>query len=422
MLIDGTQRRQNEQENTMLTGGQQGSGMSTSMAANPRAGQTTQAGTPTKSGSWTNLSQYLDKNQSNATQTANRIGQATQQVASGAQAKLGEAATAGQQAQNQLQEIAGNQEFIQSAFEDPTQFVQNQSNLERFRGLRDTMNADPADTINQFNTTATQAATEAGRAAQRLKQLQTQGGLTNELRSIRQTPRYSAGSQALDRFLLTGTEPGKQAIQSAVQQGEQIAGDTRLQDLANSMNQVAGGLNTNLLTADQIKNLGLQRQNEFQSGLMGQLTPEQVQARALEQFYGGDQQKFQTAQEKANIYRQDQQNLQGMMDEVSNVNRAIQDVQRQLQGRVPMGIEYNQLQNQLNELLFAQQFAQGSLNAAQGRIQDFQTNYQSAYDPYQQYVTSPTAERALASNDVAKLKALAQLSGLSVDDFLGARI
>lgn len=419
MLIDGTQRRQNEQENTMLTGGQQGSGMSTSMAANPRAGQTTQAGAPTKSGSWTNLSQYLDKNQSNATQTANRIGQATQQVASGAQAKLGEAETAGQEAQNQLQEIAGNQQFIQSAFEDPTQFVQNQTNLERFRGLRDTMNANPAQAINQFNTTATQAATEAGQAAQRLKQLQTQGGITNELRQVRQTPRYSAGSQALDRFLLTGTEPGQQVIQSAVQQGEQIAGDTRLQDLANQMNEVAGGLNTNLLTADQIKNLGLQKQNEFQSGLQGQLTPEQVQARALEQFYGGDQGQYTTAQTAANKAKQAEQYLPTMQQDLQRYQTRVNEINQFLaaHGSNPA------LENERTYLMdYGINLVGPMVQDMQNDLNTFNTQYKPAYDQYSQYTTDPTAERALATNDVAKLRALAQLSGLSVDEFLGARI
>lgn len=470
MLVDGT-KRQEEGENTMLTQGGSNQIQGTSVAGNPGMGQMTKGG-PTKSGSWTNLNQYLDRNQANISQTAGRVGQTTSQLANQAQQRLGQAEQAGQQANQNLTQLKENQDFVQSAFEDPTAFVQDQTNLERFRGLRDTLNANPAQTVNQFNETATQAATEAGQTAQRLKALQSQGGLTNELRQIRQTPRYSAGSQALDRFLLTGSDQGRNVIEGAVGQGRAISEDQRLQNVANQINQTTQGLNQNLLTADQIKNMTNQQQQDYINSL-GPINQERMQAALLDDIFGGDAEAKRIALRDVERYnnnlrtieqnKQGQARLNDLYGQIQQSGVLTPELRTQLQGilrenfSAPQFGNYNPLlgtynattpfEEAYNNIMGNNWAAQNMTDAEKARIiydtlnptysnniaaftQGAETmrnregfsDRLSQVERYNQANANPTTQNALRQNEVARLRALAQLSGLSVDDFLGARI
>jgi len=248
MLIDGTKR--NQEENTMI-GGQP----SANITGTSTVGQTGSKG-PTQSGSFTNLNKYIQANQGANNQTINKLNTTAQNTAGQAQSAINQAKTVGTTAQQNLDKYQQDQGFVKSSLEDPLKNV----NFDRFTQLRTGFNANPAQEQSQFDTATAQANATRTQKANELQNYTTSGGLTDWLRTQRQSPRYSQGSQSLDKFLIKGTNEGAQALQNIGQQAKQFQAEPEdFNTIRQGIQTRAQALDPNLMSAEQIQNATNQR-------------------------------------------------------------------------------------------------------------------------------------------------------------------
>jgi hypothetical protein len=249
MLIDGTKRNQEEQ-NPMI-GGQP----SSNITGTSNVGQTGSRG-GTASGGFTNLNKYLQANQGANNQTINKLSNTAQQSAGQAQQAINQAKDVGTSAQQNLDQFQNDQQFVSQALANPLQAP----DISRFNRLRTGFNASPAQQQQKFDTATAEANTVRSQKANELQNLTTSGGLTDWLRSQRQSPRYSQGSQSLDRFLIKGTDEGSQALQNIGQQAQSLQAEPdAFSNIRQGIQTRAQALDPNLMTASQIQNASAQR-------------------------------------------------------------------------------------------------------------------------------------------------------------------
>jgi hypothetical protein len=249
MLIDGTKRNQEEQ-NPMI-GGQP----SSNITGTSNVGQTGSRG-GTASGGFTNLNKYLQANQGANNQTINKLSNTAQQSAGQAQQAINQAKDVGTSAQQNLDQFQNDQQFVSQALANPLQ----SPDISRFNRLRTGFNASPAQQQQKFDTATAEANTVRSQKANELQNLTTSGGLTDWLRSQRQSPRYSQGSQSLDRFLIKGTDEGSQALQNIGQQAQSLQAEPdAFSNIRQGIQTRAQALDPNLMSASQIQNASAQR-------------------------------------------------------------------------------------------------------------------------------------------------------------------
>ena len=377
MLIDGTQRKEQEGgENTTLGGtGQQS--VTLSSGGGQTATQPNQAQKPSSSGSWTNLKSYI-QNPNNA--TVNRIQQTGQNKLQSAQGAISQAQNVGQSAQKELSGIRENQQFAQNIFQDPTKA--SQEDINRFTNLRTSAQFDPSKPVSQFQETANQARQTQGQTAQTLQGLQTQGGISDYIRSIRQSPRFTQGSMALDKFLTTATDQGRQATQNLAQQGRALGERQDIQTLESQIGDMYGQIDPNLLAAQQFQNLANQRKQGFVSELEPNITEQRARQNIARNIFG------------------------------ENADQDIANAQ-QAQKLVNQKLDFDQINQSL--LAIDRDLANLSRTAPQ--------NLDTLYKQYTTQIAQPLrAEQALTADEIARLNALAQLSGQDVSDFLARTI
>lgn len=245
MLIDGTKRK--EDENTMIGGAPQ-SNLSGSMSTN--MGQTGSKG-PTASGGFTNLNKYLQANQGANNQTINKLNTTANASAKEAQDAINSAKGVGMSAQQNLDKYKQDQEFVQGALDDPLK----NPNLAKFNELRTSFDANPSGQLSQFDQATATANATRGAKANELQNYTTQGGLTDWLRTQRTSPRYSQGSQSLDRFLLQGTPEGSQALQGIGQKATELGAEpSDFADIRSGIQSKAQALDPNFMNSAQIQN------------------------------------------------------------------------------------------------------------------------------------------------------------------------
>lgn len=196
----------------MQIGGVQGA-VAPGSGAGPGVGAAPQK--PTSSGRFTNLQTYLKANQSSnlgqtiggkfqekAQAVGNQINQSKQQFE--------------QQAQQALQPFQGAEEFGKQAAADPTQFVKDQNNLQRFDQVRSGVYRGPKQIDNvgtlQANVKNIQSVGQLGN---------TEGGRFNLLRTLFNKPTYSRGQQTLDNLILQGSPDQTEALQKLKSIGAQ---------------------------------------------------------------------------------------------------------------------------------------------------------------------------------------------------------
>lgn len=255
MLIDGTKRR--EDENMLST--QRGNGM---IAGSTNAPQSGSRG-PTSSGAFTNLNQYLSKNAGANNQTVQNLQNEANRTAQTAQQQTQAARQAGEQVQNRATQIRNDQQFVNEALQNPMQADRN-----RFNRLRQDFNANLTPDIQTYDSATAQANQARQQAQQRLQGFTTQGGLTEYLRSQRTTPRYSQGSQNLDRALIQGVPEGRSALESIGQKANELSspadfGVTR-EDLIARQESLKGGPQS----AADIRNAANQRMAQERQALL----------------------------------------------------------------------------------------------------------------------------------------------------------
>jgi hypothetical protein len=258
MLIDGTKRNQEEQ-NPMI-GGQP----SSNITGTSNVGQTGSRG-GTASGGFTNLNKYLQANQGANNQTINKLSNTAQQSAGQAQQAINQAKDIGTSAQQNLDQFQNDQQFVSQALANPLQ----SPDISRFNRLRTGFNASPAQQQQKFDTATAEANTVRSQKANELQNLTTSGGLTDWLRSQRQSPRYSQGSQSLDRFLIKGTDEGSQALQNIGQKAQSLQAEPgEFNTIRQGIQSRAQSLNPNMMTSEQIANAASQRLAQERQALL----------------------------------------------------------------------------------------------------------------------------------------------------------
>lgn len=163
------------------------------------------------SGRFTNLQQYIQANEANPNaQLLQREGQRRQEELGTKQQQFVSQATP---IKTGLETIRSGQQFVQSALQNPTQFV-TPERLEQFAGYRTSGVGDLQTPINQFQALRSGLGSEQERIASGLEMIKsTPTALQNYIQSQRENPALATrGENVLDRFLTQSTASGQQAI------------------------------------------------------------------------------------------------------------------------------------------------------------------------------------------------------------------
>lgn len=164
------------------------------------------------SGRFTNLQQYVQANEANNPNAG--------LLQREAQARQGELGTKQQQFVSQatpiktgLETVRSGQQFVQSALENPTQFV-TPERLQQFAGFRISGVGDIETPFNQFQALRSGLGTQQEQLASGLETIKsTPTALQNFIQSQRANPALATrGENVLDRFLTQSTQSGQQAI------------------------------------------------------------------------------------------------------------------------------------------------------------------------------------------------------------------
>jgi hypothetical protein len=165
------------------------------------------------SGRFTNLQQYVQANEAN-----NPNAQLLQREGQTRQGELGtrqqEFVKQAEPIKSGFQAIRSGQEFVQSALDNPTQIVQDPSNIQRFAGYRTGGIGDIETPFNQLQSARGTLGTQQEQLASGLETIQRDpNALQNYLQSQRANPSLATrGENVLDRFLTQSTESGQRAI------------------------------------------------------------------------------------------------------------------------------------------------------------------------------------------------------------------
>lgn len=270
------------------TGGSAGTGAGASKAGSPSS-----AGTPTQFGSSASkLGDYLTAN-------APQIGAQAQNVASGLNTQYGQVANDITNAANQFgQSVQGgyaapNQDVVNQATANPTQFASDPNNVKAFQGQYNDTYSGPTSYENSQPYGAIQG--EVQNAVQNAGLLNTPAGLQSYLGKT-QGGNATQASNTLDALLLQGNPQAQQQIQQAagqfgnltnqfgqsttaadqsVQAAQQAAQDAQKYAQGQFGNAVTG-FNTNLQNELSTANAGNTKYNTDIANLRSQLTGGQL--------------------------------------------------------------------------------------------------------------------------------------------------
>lgn len=198
MIIDGT-RREDEEEGQRIGGGSQ-----TLTSGGTSSGNVSQSTpTPTSSGRYTNLNQYINKNRGATNQTLNKAQSDLSNTEGQTQSIRGRISDIANTGERDYGAVKRTQDYQRSVANnpyslDPNSFFGNTS------ASRDRINQAQTEQGNLQNLRGQKEA---------LSNLTTTGGIRNYLDSIRGNRAGSAGGRELDTFLLSSTPESGQAIQ-----------------------------------------------------------------------------------------------------------------------------------------------------------------------------------------------------------------
>jgi hypothetical protein len=176
------------------------------------------SGQPTHSGSWTNLDAYLDANQDQhfGSQLAGKV-QGDVDAATAAQQK----ADSGFKSQVDAASASPDQNFVEQAIQNPTDFVKNADQVSRFNKMRDASYQGPNSLtdVNDLYQPAYQATQQADQSGQSLG---TEGGRFALLDRYFSDPQYNQGEKTLDNLLAVADSNAPQAFQTAQQSAQGV--------------------------------------------------------------------------------------------------------------------------------------------------------------------------------------------------------
>jgi hypothetical protein len=226
------------------------------------------------SGRFTNLQQYVQANEAN-----NPNAQLLQKEATARQGELGtrqqEFVKQAEPIKTGFETIRSGQQFVQSALDNPTQIVQDPSNIQKFAGYRTQGIGDIETPFNQLQTARGTLGTQQQQLASGLEAIQKDpNALQNYLQSQRANPSLATrGENVLDRFLTQSTESGQKAIAGLGTTAGAIRGS--------QAPSIIGDIET-LRTQAQKKPLS---SSDVGNLLTGKITPEEEFVRNINKLY-----------------------------------------------------------------------------------------------------------------------------------------
>lgn len=393
------------------------------------------------SGRFTNLQQYVQANEANNPNAG--------LLQREAQAKQGELGAKQQQFVSQttpiktgLETVRSGQQFVQSALENPTQYV-TPERLQQFAGFRTSGVGDIETPFNQFQALRSGLGTQQEQLASGLETIKsTPTALQNFIQSQRANPALATrGENVLDRFLTQSTQSGQQAIAGLGTTASAIR-QAQIPTIASEVEALRTQAQGGPLSSADVRNL-----------LTGKIAPEEEFVRGITPGFvasqmGVDVNQGKSLSEQAERYRTSKPILEAHNREINNLNNAINYEQRLvdqanrvIQEEEPKELEarrnrfqtYNnqnlerarqakiEAENQINRFreqiqLRNQSISPEILALDENSYQQFLASNQNTIDQYNRYLNqiNKTREQYLSENDpnrLSRIQALQQLAG-----------
>jgi len=425
----------------------------------------TRAVTPRQKGSgrFTNLQSYIRANEPESG-GLNPNARLIQQRAEQAGTQLGQRQTEFTKGlepiRTGLEGIQERASVAQSAFQDPTKFVQSPENLKRFTALRTGQEKIPGvtETYGQIEPLRQGLTSQQRQIAEGLRTDVGQN-LQDYIRSQRPNPALATlGETQLDRFLTEQTPSGQSAIESAVSRAGQIESEqapaqerlTQLETLRsqlsenplvtqsgilNRLGRETGDIEKNL---QDINNLYLARQ----VGLGANIIPQSINAQEMpgggfafesptqysrpSELGNVTQERIQEAKNQFDAYTQFESERNRLDREIAGTQERLDRVSR-IRVNEGTGIDIGAAINKEREMADLRNDLvkfQNEKNQLFRKSSNLRTELIPLYQQYQNRL-GMTRQQILSEYDpatLARIQAIGQLAGRGFEDMLGGRL
>lgn len=359
-----------------------------------------------------------------------------------------------------LEGIQERASVAQSAFQDPTKFVQSPENLKRFTALRTGQEKIPGvtETYGQIEPLRQGLTSQQRQIAEGLRTDVGQN-LQEYIRSQRPNPALATlGETQLDRFLTEQTPSGISAIESAVSRAGQIESEqtpaqerlTQLESLRsqlaenplvtqsgilNRLGKETGDIEKNL---QDINNLYLARQ----VGLGANIRPQSINAQEMpgggfafesptqysrpSELGNVTQERIQEAKNQFDAYTQFESERNRLDREIAGTQERLDRVSRMPVGEgmgVDIGFAINK-EREMADLRNDLAKFQNEKNQLFRKSSNLRTELIPLYQQYQNRL-GMTRQQILSEYDpatLARIQAIGQLAGRGFEDMLGGRL
>lgn len=415
------------------------------------------------SGRYTNLQSYIRANEPESG-GINPNARLIQQRAEQAGTQLGQRQTEFTKGlepiKTGLEGIQEKASVAQSAFQDPTKFVQSPENLKRFTALRTGQEKIPevTETYGQIEPLRQGLTSQQKQIAEGLR-TDVGKNLQEYIRSQRTNPALATlGETQLDRFLTEQTPSGLSAIESAVSRAGQIESEQtpeqkRLAQLGTLKEQLAsnplvtqagilnrlgtetGDIEKNL---QDINNLYLARQ----VGLGANIRPQSINAQEMpgggfafespteysrpSELGNVTQERIQEAKNQFDAYNEFESEKNRLDREIAGTQERLDRVSRMPVGEgtgVDIGFAINK-EREMADLRNDLAKFQNEKNQLFRKSSNLRTELIPLYKQYQNRLDM-TRQQILSEYDpatLARIQAIGQLAGRGFEDMLGGRI
>jgi len=335
-----------------------------------------------------------------------------------------------------LQGIQERANLAQSAFQDPTKFVQSPENLKRFTALRTGQENIPGvtETYGQIEPLRLGLASEQRNIAEGLRTDVGQN-LQNYIRSQRANPSLATlGEMQLDRFLTEQTPTGQAAIESAVKragqiESEQTPAQERLAQLETLRSQLAE--NPLVTQAGILNRLGTERSTTEQNirninpGFLAEKMDLNVnQALDINNQINNYSNNINNLE---NRYANSQSRLNNLENAIGFENSMLNNPGAQQWQKESARANINTFNRQKEELQRDMQNINNDLISQKNELSSFASQNQNTIDKYNSYLgqLNKTKQEILSQYDpatLARIQAIGQLAGRGFEDTLGGRL
>lgn len=236
-----------EEDQTSQTGQPHQKMLGTSQSATFGSNQTTSSTrpmastaiqSPSKSGSFVNLQNYLDTNRNQATGLGTNVAKSINERGEAAKTAVDTAKTSfGANVASNTQSL--NQDLLDKAVAAPTTFNQNDSDRESWEKMLSGTYTGP--TVTTATSTWQPASSAVNKAVETGKLVETAGGQQELLRQIAPNP-YSRGAMSLNQMLLQNVEPAREQV---------VAESEKVKPMGELLTSALAGANTQVSEAQK---------------------------------------------------------------------------------------------------------------------------------------------------------------------------